>query len=146
MKEKKHYYHKFDDSVPEDLEKYFNKLTRKEEYLYEKDPISKAIFFGDESELYKYNIASRISYTEMELEIQAQLQKDIEYLRKALEQLKKSYPLEYAVIQEYYFSDENKSLQKIADKRKVSKQAISKILKFAYIHLKKYINSYKLNS
>ena len=48
---KRHFYRKFPEEVSEKLEKTYNKIVRHEEYLYEKDAVSKAIFFGDEEEL-----------------------------------------------------------------------------------------------
>ena len=60
-------------------------------------------------------------------------------LHNALEKLKKDYPVEYEVIQHYYFSERKITQQEIGSKRHITKQAVNKILKNAYEHLKQYI-------
>ena len=47
--------------------------------------------------------------------------------------------MEYEVIQHYYFSERKITQQEIGSKRHITKQAVNKILKNAYEHLKQYI-------
>lgn len=60
-------------------------------------------------------------------------------LHNALEKLKKDYPMEYEIIQLYYFSEKKITQQEIGSKRHITKQAVNKILKNAYEHLKRHI-------
>lgn len=136
---KRHFYRKFPEEISEKFEKTYNKIVRHEEYLYEKDAVSKAIFFGDEEELYWQNIAGYIINLESEEKEHTKLCDRIAELRNALEKLKKNYPMEYEVIQLYYFSEKKITQQEIGEKRHITKQAVNKILKYAYEHLKQYI-------
>lgn len=63
----------------------------------------------------------------------------IAILHKALESLKKDYPMEYEIIQFYYFSEKKITQREIGIKRHITKQAVNKLLKNAYKHLKQYI-------
>lgn len=136
---KKHFYRKFPEEVSEELEKTYNKIVRHEEYLYEKDAVSKAIFFGDEEELYSQNISRYIINQETEEKEHAKKCGKIAVLHKALERLKKDYPMEYEIIQLYYFSEKKITQREIGIKRHITKQAVNKLLKNAYKHLKQYI-------
>lgn len=143
---KKHFYRKFPEEVPEEFEKIYNKIVRHEEYLYEKDSVSKAIFFGDEEELYRQDIAGHIINQETEEKEHTEMCNKIAELRNALEKLKKDYPIEYEIIQLYYFSEKKITQQKIGSKHHITKQAVNKILKNAYEHLKQYIIINKNNN
>ena len=136
---KRHFYRKFPEEVSEKLEKTYNKIVRHEEYLYEKDAVSKAIFFGDEEELYKQNIAMYIINLELEEKEHAEKCERIAVLHKALESLKKNYPMEYEIIQPYYYLEKKITQQEIGVKFQITKQAVNKLLKNAYKHLKQYI-------
>lgn len=136
---KRHFYKKFPEEVSEELEKTYNKIVRHEEYLYEKDAVSKATFFGDEEELYRQNIAKYIINLESEEKEHAETCGRIAALHKAIEKLKKDYPMEYEIIQLYYFSEKKITQQEIGVKYRITKQAINKLLKNAYKHLKQYI-------
>lgn len=140
---KKHYYFKFDESVPENIEKQYNRIVRNEEYLLEKDALGTAYFFGDENELYKYNIMNCIARDQKEMEDAARYQADLELLHKALIKLKEDFPNEYDVIMSYYFSEEKVTMRSIAEERNISRQAVNGTLKRAYRHLKRYIDLYK---
>ena len=140
---KKHFYHTFGDNVPEDITKQFNKILRHEEYLLEKDPLGKAIFFGNENELYKYNIEQYINDKENEENLNNESVQEIELLKQALKKLKKIYPLEHEIVMHYYFSDKKTTMIQIAKDKNISKQAVSQILKRAYMHLKELVESDK---
>jgi len=130
---KKHFYQKFDNSVPKELETAYNRPVRKQEYSYEKDALSRAYFFGNESELYKHSV---VVY---QPEQAASDEKKVLY--NALNMLKEEYPLEYEVVIEFYFTDKKITMTEIAKRKGKSKQSISKLLKRAYKHLKVYMQS-----
>lgn len=139
---KKHFYITFGDDVPKEIEQAYNKIVRREEYNLEKDALGNALLFSNEEELYKENIADYILRRGSESERNEEQVKMIELLHKALERLKVDYPLEYELIQQYYFSDDKVTQVEIGTKRNTTKQAVYKNLKRAYKHLKEYINSY----
>lgn len=143
---KRHFYIKLPDGVSEEFEKIYNKIVRHEEYLYEKDSVSKAIFFGDEEELYRQNIAGYIINQETEEKEHTEMCNKIVELHNALEKLKKDYPMEYEIIQLYYFSEKKITQQEIGVKHHITKQAVNKMLKNAYEHLKQYIIINKNNN
>ncbi len=137
---KKHFYIKFSDDVPNSIEKHYNRILRREEYLLEKDPLGSAVFFGNEDELYKYNIVGYIISKENE---QNRSDNGYEFLTKALDKMKKVYPMEYEVLESYYLSENHKSIIEIANDRGISKQAVSKLLSRAKKHLKTLVIYYK---
>ena len=78
---KKHFYILFGDSVSPEIEKEYNRIVRREEYLLERDPIGDAYLFGDEDELYKYNIVDCITRIEQEKAEESDKIEMIELLR-----------------------------------------------------------------
>ena len=48
---RKHFYITFGDEIPEEIEKIYNRIVRKEEYSLEKDALGKSVLFGSEDEL-----------------------------------------------------------------------------------------------
>lgn len=140
---KKHFYIKFDDSVPNSIEKEYNRIVRSEEYLLEKDVLGSADLFGDENELYKYNLAEILIHNENEKSENEEKQQKLILLRKALIKLKEEHFSEYELIYNYYFADNGSTMKSIGEKQNITKQAVNNRLKRAYAHLKKYIIYYK---
>ena len=140
---KKHFYVTFDDNVPKDIVKQYNRVIRKEEYILEKDALGSAIFFGSEDELFKHNIMKYIQGIETDKEAVEEQENEILLLKKALVKLKEKYPAEYEIVRSYYFSAPSKTMAQLASERNISKQAVSRLLKRAYVHLKELVISYK---
>lgn len=145
-KGKKHFYILFGDSVPQEIEKEYNRIVRREEYLLEKDPIGDAYLFGDEDELYKYNIVDCITRMEQEKAEESQQMEMLELLRKALKRLKEEHPYEYGLVNKYYFSDRKVTMRELGEENNITKQAVNNSLNRAYERLKKYIIMYKEES
>ena len=133
---KKHFYITFDDSVPSGVVKKYNQMVRQQEHRYEKDALGKAIFFGNEDELYKLNIVRYISDIQSHNEETYDHEEKLKQLKSALKQLKEKYPLEYEVVMRHYFMDKPQSVTQIAKEKNTYPQKITRILKRAYKHLK----------
>ena len=143
---KKHFYILFGDSVSPEIEKEYNRIVRREEYLLERDPIGDAYLFGDEDELYKYNIVDCITRIEQEKAEESDKIEMIELLRKAIEKLKEEYPYEYGLVSKYYIYGRKVTMRELGEENNITKQAANNSLNRAYERLKKYIIMYKEES
>ena len=140
---RKHFYITFGDEIPEEIEKIYNRIVRKEEYSLEKDALGKSVLFGSEDELYRYNISEYIAQQNAEKSQNKEHQEMLALLNKALDRLKEEYPIEYEIMQLYYFSENQITLQEIGKSKGITKQAVHKRIKKACLYLKEYITAYK---
>lgn len=136
---KKFFYRIFDDSVPKEIDKAYNKLLRHEQYLEEKERKYVAFSFGSESDLYlckKFNVFDTLE-DEKESE-------DYALLYKALDSLKAYNERDYNIVIDYYFSTEKKATCKaLGEKYHLSPQSISARLKVSRKYLRKCIEILK---
>ena len=138
MDRRKEYKEKYGD-VPEKFIDESIKIDRHTNYSLYKDALGRAIYYGNENELYKHRIA--------DYKISNELTNDNDifypYLEKALGKLKVLRPKEYDTLYSYYLSENPKNISEIAVERGVSKQAVSKMLAKARKHLKILVIKYK---
>ena len=136
---KKHFYIKL-DNVPGDLEKQYNKIVRQQDYRLEKDALGRAVLFGNEDELYKYRIVDYIIAKDNE---KKESKRCKEYLKKALAELEKTYPMEHKVFTSRYLPEMQSSVSQIANDIGRSKQMVYILLNKSKVHLQALVNKYK---
>ena len=130
-------YKKMYGNVPENFIDESIKIDRHISYSKNKDPLGRALYFGNENDLYQHKIAVQIINKEKNKE------SSYPYLEKALKKLKAVKPMEYETLYSYYLSDDPKNIKEIAAARGISKQAVSKMLANARKHLKTLVIYYK---
>lgn len=137
------FYTHFGDDVPKYIEQEYNRLRRREQWLEEKDAQNGLVdvdfdtvlaYLPDEST----NPLSDECLAEQERK-KAVDQARLDYLPVALELLRLEYPSEYAMLHEYYFSEEKVTMAHLAKKYQTSKQAVHKKIDTARQILKDYI-------
>ena len=135
----KYKYIYFGDDVPKSVEREYNRLCRKEQYQRERD--KKHGVHGLPYDPFLYSAADRTLAEEYQAEIQADLQweRKLEILPTALKWLKKHYFDEYKLIRDYYYSDDEVTLDSLAECYGITKQALSKRLSAARKRLKIFI-------
>lgn len=135
----KYKYIYFGADVPKHIEREYNRMRRKEQYQAERDKKHGVHVLPYDPFL--YSAADKTMTEEYQAEIQADLQwkKKLEILPKALKWLEKYYADEYRLIRDYYYSDSEVTLDTLAERYGITKQALSKRLSAIRERLKKFI-------
>lgn len=131
----KYSYIHFGDDVPKNIEREYNKLCHKEQYLEEKDLAHGVIHIEYDSCLNNVPEPCREESTESEIIWETRLK----YLPSALSLLKDKFPLEYNLINDYFLSGKNFSMFELAEKYNLSLKKVEYRLKKAKELLKEYI-------
>ena len=130
---KYHYVH-FGDNVPKNVEKEYNRMARREQYLEEQDALHNVIYLDHK------NINRLPDSSDDDSEhIDVLTEKRLDYLPIALRLLKMDYPFEFRLINEYYFSEKTVTMLYLAKKYSISEKRIEYRMKKAKKLLKKYI-------
>ena len=130
---KYHYVH-FGDNVPKNVEKEYNRMARREQYLEEQDAAHDVMYLDHKN----INRLPDRSVEDSE-HIDVLTEKRLDYLPIALRLLKMDYPFEFRLISEYYFSEKNVTMLYLAKKYSISEKRIEYRMKKAKKLLKKYI-------
>ncbi|MBP3761844.1 MAG: hypothetical protein J6I55_10325 [Ruminococcus sp.] len=135
----KYKYIYFGDDVPKSVEQEYNRMCRKEQYQAERD--KKHSVHTLPYDPFLYYAADRTLTEEYQAEMQAELQweQKLEILPRALKWLEKHYFDEYKLIRDYYYSDNEITLDCLAESYGITKQALSKRLTTVRNRLKKFI-------
>ena len=141
----KYKYIYFGDDVSKHIEREYNRLCRKEQYQAERD--RKHGVYALPYDPFLYSAADRTLTEEYRAERLADLQwkKKHEILHTALKWLERNYSDEYKLIEDYYFSDTEITLDSLAECYGIKKQALSKRLSTVRERLKKYIRRQENN-
>lgn len=139
-------YKHFGSDIPRNIEKEYNRMLRKEQYQRERDAENGLIEVDDFEQLISY-IADPASLPENEIaEEQKRIHdKRLYFLSIAMETLRTDYPEEYALIREYYYSNDNVTVYNLMKKYGVSRSVIRTRLSHAREILKKFILMYEHN-
>lgn len=98
----------FNDEVPRNIEREYNKLLRKEKYLEEKDAENGLIYPDFDDVLAMHPDHASFSIIDEEKQQKIRHRDRLEYLPVALELLRKEYPEGYELINDYFFSQGDK--------------------------------------
>ena len=139
----KYKYIYFGDDVPKSVECEYNRMCRKEQYQAERD--KKHGVHTLPYDPFLYSAADRTLTEEYQAEMQADLQweRKLEILPTALKWLKKHYFDEYKLIRDYYYSDDEVTLDSLAECYGITKQALSKRLSAVRKRLKIFITKHE---
>lgn len=132
---RKYSYIHFGNNVPKNIEREYNKLCRKEQYLEEKDLAHGVIHIDYDSCL--NNVPEPCREESMESEIIWETR--LKHLPSALSLLKDKFPLEYNLINDYFLSGRNFSMLELAKKYGLSLKKVEYRLKKAKELLKEYV-------
>lgn len=132
------YFH-FGDDVPRNIEKEYNKLLRKEKYLEERDAENGMIYPDFDDVLASNPDPASLPISEEEELEQTRHRKRLEYLSEALSLLKTDYPEGYALIQDYFLSDDKVTMPYLASKYGLSIDKIRYRIRIAKQKIKEYI-------
>ncbi len=131
----KYNYIHFGADVPKNIEREYNKLCRKEQYLEERDSAHGVIHIEYDAFLNNVPELCREEITESEII----WDKRRERLPSALNKLKNAFRLEYNLISDYFLSEKNLSMIELAEKYNLSLKQVEYRLKKAKELLKEYI-------
>ena len=98
----------FNDEVPRNIEREYNKLLRKEKYLEEKDAENGLIYPDFDDVLAMHPDPASFSIIDEEEQQKIRHRERLEYLPVALELLRKEYPEGYELINDYFFPQGDK--------------------------------------
>lgn len=98
----------FNDEVPRNIEREYNKLLRKEKYLEEKDAENGLIYPNFDDVLAIHPDPASFPIIDEEEQQKIRHNERLEYLPVALELLRKEYPEGYELINDYFFSQGDK--------------------------------------
>ena len=106
----------FDEDVPRNVEKEYNKMLRREKYLEERDAeyLNQSADFDDVLEINPDPASIPISEFEAE-EIQKHNRR-LDYLPVAMQMLRADYPEGYFLIRDYYYNQDKVSMMYLASK------------------------------
>jgi hypothetical protein len=96
----------FDDDVPRNIEREYNKLLRKERYLEERDAENGMIYPDFDDVLAANPDPASIPISEEEEQEQIRHRNRLDYLPEALELLKADFPEGYELIQDYFLRED----------------------------------------
>lgn len=138
----KYIYRFFNGAAPKDIERKWNQMGRREQYLDERDFQKKLIYFTEEKDLIKkgYSMAQLQDNAASIPEIFEE--KEIsEQLHQALETLKLQNPRGHDIICRYFYNYPETTLEEIGKIHGISKQRTGKILNDMLKKLRDIINS-----
>lgn len=131
----------FGDNVPRKVEKEYNRMKRREQYLIEQDIAHDVTYLGHKEmcELPDYPVEET---TPADILRESRL----DYLPIALELMKMDYPFEYQLIRDYYLSEKAVTMIYLAQKYSLTAKTIEYRIKKAKQLLKEYIIAHENNS
>lgn len=133
-------YKHFGDDIPRHIEKEYNRMLRYEQYQYEKDAENGLIDVEDfDGMLNGIADSSTLLVSEMEEENKLLHEKRLRFLPVAMEMLKIDYPEEYALIRDYYYSEEKITICYLMEKYRMSRPVLKRRLRRARNLLKRFI-------
>ena len=130
----------FGDDVPRNIEREYNKLLRREQYLIERDAengMIDIVDFNDILEIHPDPASLPINYYEEEQ--QRQRENRLQYLPTALDMLKKEFPEGYELIMDYYLGEKKITIMYLMEKYSLTRSVVKYRLKLAKQKLKEYI-------
>lgn len=133
---KRYQYTYFGSDIPGNIEKEYNRLCRKEQYLEEQDE-AHGIILADDAEIFEQYPDKSGEWYKSEGDLL--YEERLKYLPIALDLLRLNYPEEYALIHDYYLSGEKMTLVYLAKRFKMSRQVTTYKLNNAIALLKNYI-------
>ena len=134
MSRKDKYIKQYGNTITDKILRVMISFDCHEDYVRRKDPLGRAILFGNEDELAKYNIAGHIIGNKEE---------NYDYLYMALDELKEHSQLEYEVVTRFYLDDKYKNAKEIAAKLGLSFQYVYNVRDLALRHLLPLILKYQ---
>ena len=129
----------FGDDVPREIEREYNKLLRKEKYLEERDAENGMIYPDFDDVLAANPDPASLPISEEEEQEQTRHRNRLDYLPVALELLKADYPEGYALIHDYFLSDDKVTMLYLATKYGITVDKVRYRIKIAKEKLKEYI-------
>ncbi len=122
----------FDEDVPRNVEKEYNRMLRREKYLEERDAeyLNQSADFDDVLE---------INLSEFEAEEIQKHNRRLDYLPVAMQMLRADYPEEYFLIRDYYYNQDKVSMMYLASKYGMTFEAVRYRIDRAKELLKDYI-------
>lgn len=130
----------FGDDVPKKIEREYNRLCRQEQYQEEKELAHGVLHLDFDALLQGTVDQTSLPKYQKELMIRQQRAARLEILPKALKWLKEEFPDDFAIISDYYLSEEKKiTLVYLAEKYGLTHQAMSKRMARAREKLKEFI-------
>lgn len=129
----------FDEDVPRNVEKEYNRMLRREKYLEERDAeyLNQSADFDDVLEINPDPASIPISEFEAE-EIQKNNRR-LDYLPVAMQMLRADYPEGYFLIRDYYYNQDKVSMMYLASKYGMTFEAVRYRIDRAKELLKDYI-------
>ena len=112
----------FGDDVPREIEREYNKLLRKEKYLEERDAENGMIYPDFDDVLAANPDPASLPISEEEEQEQTRHRNRLDYLPVALELLKADYPEGYALIHDYFLSDDKVMLSLSVEYKQIKGQ------------------------
>ncbi len=131
-------YTHFGDEVPREVEKEYNRMGRREQYLEEQDAAHDVIYLDHDD-------ISRIPDNPQDELLPADILREarLEYLPIALELMKMDYPFEYQLIRDYYLSEKTVTMMYLARKYSVTEKKVEYRMKKARKLLREYITAHE---
>ena len=129
----------FNEDIPRNVEKEYNKMLRREKYLEERDAeyLNQSADFDDVLEINPDPASIPISEFEAE-EIQKHNRR-LDYLPVAMQMLRADYPEGYFLIIDYYYNQDKVSMMYLASKYGMTFEAVRYRIDRAKELLKDYI-------
>ena len=129
----------FDEDVPRNVEKEYNRMLRREKYLEERDAeyLNQSADFDDVLEI-NPDPAS-IPLSEFEAEEIQKYNRRLDYLPVAMQMLRADYPEGYFLIRDYYYNQDKVSMMYLASKYGMTFEAVRYRIDRAKELLKDYI-------
>lgn len=114
----------FDEDIPCNVEKEYNRMLRREKYLEERDAeyLNQSADFDDVLEINPDPASMPIS--EYEAEGIQKNNRRLDYLPVAMEMLRADYPEGYTLIKAYYYNEDKVSMMYLASKYGMSFEAV----------------------
>ena len=129
----------FGDDVPRNIEREYNKLLRKEQYLEEKDAENGMIYPDFDDVLAANPDPASIPISEEEEQEQIRHRNRLDYLPEALELLKADFPEGYELIRDYFLREDKVTMWYLVEKYGLSIDKVRYRIKIAKQKLKEYI-------
>lgn len=130
----------FGDDVPRNIEREYNKLLRREQYLAERDAENGLIDIADFDAVLEANPDPAIlPISEYEEEQRRLHNSRLNYLPVALQLLKAEFPEGYDLIRDYFLNDDRVTMWYLVEKYGLSIDMVRYRIKIAKQKLKEYI-------
>lgn len=129
----------FGDDVPQSIEKEYNKLLRREQYMTERDAENGLIDADFDDVLAANPDPASLPMSDYELEQHTIHNTRLDYLPVAMEMLRIDFPEGYQLIMDYYLGNDSVTLYYLMEKYGLTRPMIKYRLKLAREKLKQYI-------